>query len=79
MERWQHRIFRPHVQASESDQGFQHAYQINKIAFVADEQLTLDNIKGVLYGFIVVYKQPERKNRDIMPIRLIFDGHGAAD
>ena len=59
-------------------QGFQHAYQINRIAFVADEQLTLDSIKGVLHGFIVVYKQPERRNRDIMPVRLIFDGHGAA-
>jgi hypothetical protein len=58
-------------------QGFQHAYQINKTIFVGDEHMTLDNIKGVLYGYIVVYKQPERRNRDIMPIRLIFDGHGA--
>jgi hypothetical protein len=52
--------------------GFQFAYQIDELAFVADETLTLGNFKGVLYGFIVVYKQPERRNRDTMPIRMIF-------
>jgi hypothetical protein len=58
--------------------GFQHAYQINKLAFVADEHMKLENFKGTLHGYIVVYKQHKRKNRDIMPIRLIFDGHRAA-
>lgn len=59
-------------------QGFQHAYQVNKIAFLADEHMTLNNFQGMLYGYIVVYKQRERRNRDIMPIRLIFGGVSAA-
>jgi hypothetical protein len=54
--------------------GFRYAYQVNHLAFLADERLTLNNFKGTLYGFIVVYKQAERKNRDIMPVRLIFGG-----
>ena len=54
--------------------GFQYAYQVNKIAFLADDKLSLNNFKGTLHGYIVVYKQHERKNRDIMPIRLVFDG-----
>jgi hypothetical protein len=53
--------------------GFHYAYQIDKIDFVADHEKTLDNFKGTVYGYIVVYKQPVRQNRDIMPIRLIFD------
>lgn len=52
--------------------GYQHAYQVSKIDFVADEHLKLESFKGILYGFIVVYKQSERLNRDIMPIRVIF-------
>lgn len=53
--------------------GFQHAYYINKILFVDDQPKTLEATKGPLFGYIVVYKRPERSNRDIMPIRLIFD------
>jgi hypothetical protein len=52
--------------------GYQYAYQINSIDFVANENLTLGGFKDVLHGFVVVYKQPERRNQDIMPIRLIF-------
>jgi hypothetical protein len=58
--------------------GFRYAYQVNQIAFLADERWTLANFKGVLHGYIVVYKQHERHNRDIMPIRLVFSGPGAA-
>jgi hypothetical protein len=54
--------------------GFQHAYQINEILFLADENTTLATVKSTLHGYIVVYKQPERRNQDIMPIRLIFEG-----
>lgn len=53
--------------------GYQYAYQINKLDFLADKQLSLGSFKGVLYGFIVVYKQAERVDGDIMPIRLILN------
>jgi hypothetical protein len=50
--------------------GFQHAYQINKLEFLKDSSLSLGSFKGVLYGYIVVYKQPKRVNKDIMPVRI---------
>lgn len=53
--------------------GYQHAYQVNNLDFTANKQLTLAGFRGTVYGFIVVYKQRERLNRDIMPVRLIFD------
>jgi len=52
--------------------GYRYAYQVNKVLFLADEKLTLETFKGTVHGFIVVYKQHERKDRDIMPVRLIF-------
>lgn len=53
--------------------GYQHAYQVNQLDFIANKQLTLAGFRGTIHGFIVVYKQRERINRDIMPVRLIFD------
>jgi hypothetical protein len=57
--------------------GFQHAYQVNRIIFIEDPKMTLGTVKGTLHGYIVVYKQRERMNRDIMPVRLIFDSSTA--
>lgn len=56
-----------------SMKGFQSAYQVNKLQFVEARDMTLDQFKGTLYGYIVVYKQHERSNKDIMPIHLIFE------
>jgi hypothetical protein len=53
--------------------GFRRAYQVNTLTFVEDEQLSFAAFTGSLYGYIVVYRQPERSNRDIMPIRLVFE------
>lgn len=52
--------------------GFQHAYQINQLAFVNDAKQSLSTARGPIHGYIVVYKQPERRNQDIMPVRLLF-------
>ena len=54
-------------------EGFAHSYVVNVVDFLADEKLTLATFKGTLYGYIVVYKQPERVKRDIMPVRLVFE------
>jgi hypothetical protein len=53
--------------------GYRAAYQINSLLFVTSPQLKLDEFKGTLYGYLVVYRVHERRNRDIMPIRMIFD------
>lgn len=54
-------------------EGFQFAYQVNQLQFVEARDMTLSHFKGTLYGYIVVYKQHERSNKDIMPIRLVFE------
>lgn len=59
---------------AEAMPGFQHAYQINRLEFIDDKGAALETVKGPLQGYIVVFKQSERSNRDIMPIRLVFDG-----
>ncbi len=56
--------------------GYQHAYQINKVTFVRDPNTTLRGFRGVLHGFVLVYRQPERVDQDIVPIRLNFSGQG---
>lgn len=53
--------------------GFRFAYQINQLYFVGASDRSLSSFKGTLYGYIVVYKQHERSNKDIMPIHLIFE------
>ncbi len=53
--------------------GFRFAYQVNQLLFVAARDMTLSGFKGTLYGYIVVYKQQPRSNKDIMPIHLIFE------
>lgn len=57
--------------------GFQLAYQVNRLSFIGDASATLERARGVLHGYIVVYKQAQRMNRDIMPVRLVFEGAGA--
>lgn len=52
---------------------FQFAYQVNQLLFVEARDMTLSTFKGTLYGYIVVYKQHERSNKDIMPIQLVFE------
>ena len=53
--------------------GFQFAYQVNQLQFIEAHDMTLGRFKGTLYGYIVVYKQHERSNKDIMPIQLILE------
>lgn len=53
--------------------GFKIAYQVNRLQFVANPTMSLSGYKGTLYGYIIVYVQPERNNRGIMPIKLIFE------
>ncbi len=53
--------------------GFRFAYQVNQLYFVEARDMTLSSFKGMLYGYIVVYKQHVRSNKDIMPIHLIFE------
>ena len=53
--------------------GFQFAYRVNQLLFVEARDIALSTFKGTLYGYIVVYKQHERSNKDIMPIQLMFE------
>lgn len=53
--------------------GYRAAYQINSLLFVASPQLKLAQFEGTLHGYLVVYRVHERRNQDIMPIRMIFD------
>jgi len=53
--------------------GFRSAYQVNQLQFVEARDMTLSHFKGTLYGYIAVYKQHARSNKDIMPIHLIFE------
>lgn len=53
--------------------GFKFAYQVNQLQFVTDPAMTLSSYQGTLYGYLVVYTQPERSNREIMPVHLIFE------
>lgn len=53
--------------------GFRFAYQVNQLQFVEARDMTLSRFKGMLYGYIAVYKQHARSNKDIMPIHLIFE------
>jgi hypothetical protein len=54
-------------------QGYRFAYQVNQLQFTDAPDMTLSRFKGTLYGYIVVYKQHVRSNKDIMPIHLIFE------
>lgn len=53
--------------------GFKHAHQVNALAFVEDEKASLADFKGTLYGYVLVYRKHERRNRDIMPVRFMFE------
>ncbi len=53
--------------------GFRVAYQVNRLQFVEARDMSLTRFKGTLYGYIIVYKQHARSNKDIMPIHLMFE------
>jgi hypothetical protein len=52
--------------------GYGAADQINELVFTSSTS-DLAHFEGTLYGYIVVYKQHERSNADIAPIRLKFE------
>lgn len=52
--------------------GYQWAYQINSLLFVGSPQLKLGEFRGTLHGYLVDYRTAERRNQDIIPIRLII-------
>ncbi len=54
--------------------GYARAYQIDELLFVDQPGMDLARFRGTLFGYIVVYKQDIRRNRDIMPIRLVIGG-----
>jgi hypothetical protein len=52
--------------------GYAYGYQINRLVFVNQPELSLSSVRGTVYGWIVVNKHDKRINRDIMPIQLVF-------
>ena len=59
--------------AAKPMKGYRSAYQVNSLLFISTPEYTLGQFKGTLYGYLVVYRQHERHNQDIMPVRMIFD------
>lgn len=59
--------------AAKPMKGYRAAYQINSLLFIAAPENRLGQLEGALYGYRVVYRQHERRNQDIIPIRMIFD------
>ena len=59
--------------AAKPMKGYRAAYQINSLLFISSPESNLGHFKGTLYGYLVVYRQHERRNQDIMPIRMIFE------
>ena len=53
--------------------GYRAAYQINSLLFISTPESKLGQFKGTLYGYLVVYREHERRNQDIMPVRMIFN------
>jgi hypothetical protein len=53
-------------------QGYLYGYQVDDLSFVEQPEVNLKNVRGTLHGYVVVYKQHERRNRNIMPIQLVF-------
>jgi hypothetical protein len=54
--------------------GYARAYRVNDLLFVDAPKTGFATFSGTLYGYIVVYREHVRRNRDIMPIRLVFGG-----
>ena len=73
MERRKHRTLRCDLNEGHSDEGLSVCVPSQSVQFIEARDMTLDRFKGMLYGYIAVYKQHERSNRDIMPIHLIFE------
>ena len=53
--------------------GYRAAYQINSLLFISTPESKLGQFKGTLYGYLVVYREHERRNQDIMPVHMIFN------
>lgn len=53
-------------------EGYQRAYQINSLLFVSSPELKLGQFTGTLHGYLVDYRVHDRRNQDIIPIRLII-------
>ena len=53
--------------------GYRAAYQINSLHFISTPEFRLGQFKGTLYGYLAVYREHERRNQDIMPLRIIFN------
>ena len=53
--------------------GYRAAYQINSLHFISTPEFKLGQFKGTLYGYLVVYREHERRNQDILPVRMIFN------
>lgn len=54
--------------------GYPRAYQVDALTFVDRKEADLANFQGTIHGWVVVYHQPERTRRDVMPIQLVFAG-----
>lgn len=54
--------------------GWSRAYQVTSLVFVDHEGAGLATFRGTLHGWVAVYHGSERRNRDIMPIQLVFAG-----
>ena len=59
--------------AAKPMKGYRAAYQINSLHFISTPEFKLGQFKGTLYGYLVVYREHERRNQDIMPVRMIFN------
>ena len=53
--------------------GYRLAYEADELTLVDAPDSTLQEFRGTLHGYIVVYEQHTRMNRDITPIRLAFE------
>ena len=51
---------------------YRYLYQVSALTFIDHGDMTLENFKGTIYGFICVYKEPVRNNSMIMPIELVI-------
>lgn len=55
-------------------QGYARAFQVNELQFIRSSGVEFSSFRGTIYGWVVVYREQVRHKRDIMPIRLVFQG-----
>jgi hypothetical protein len=51
---------------------YRYLYQVSALTFIDHDDLTLENFKGTIYGYICVYKESIRNNSMIMPIEFVI-------